>query len=80
MNGVDTITEAYASSLLLRRLGMTKWVAVPKPVAELELDLPAEHTDTEGNVVTHFKTKFGVRYARVVEPSGFVLWLQEVPA
>jgi hypothetical protein len=56
-----------------------KWVPVPKPVAELFADEPAGHTDAEGNVVTHFKTKFGVRFARVVEPSGFVLWLQEMP-
>ena len=58
----------------------TKWVTVAKPVAELELDEPAEHTDAEGNTVTHFKTKYGVRFARLVEPSGFILWLQEVPA
>ena len=57
---------------------MSKWVAVPKPSAELEPDLPVEGTDVEGNVVTHFKTKNGVRFARVVDPSGFVLWLQEV--
>lgn len=57
---------------------MTKWVPVPKPVAELELDEPPEAIDVEGHVVTHYKTKFGVRFARVVDPSGFVLWLQEV--
>lgn len=58
---------------------MPKWIAVPKPQAELEPDKPDEFTDADGNVVTHLKTKFGVRYARVVEPTGFVLWLQEVP-
>lgn len=25
-----------------------------------------------------FRTRFGARFARVVEPSGFVLWLKEV--
>ena len=58
---------------------MSKWVPVPKPAAELFPDEPAEETDVEGNVITHFKTFYGVRFARVVEPSGFVLWLQEVP-
>jgi hypothetical protein len=60
--------------------GATKWVTVPKPVADLEPDEPSEHTDEQGNTLTHFKTRFGVRYARLVETSGFVLWLQEVPA
>lgn len=59
---------------------MSKWVTVPKPLAELEPDNPPEQITPEGNRITHFKTRFGVRYARVVEPSGFVLWLQEVPS
>jgi len=59
---------------------MSKWIAVPKPIAELEPHELAETSDDEGNVITHFKTKFGVHFARVVEPSGFVLWLQEVPS
>ncbi len=55
-----------------------RWVPVPKPVAELELDDRAELINEDGRVVTYYRTKFGVRFARVVEPSGFVLWLQEV--
>ncbi len=76
-----TYTVVHAYELPMRRWGVpvSKWVAVPKPGAELEPDKPDETIDVEGNVITHFKTRFGVRYARVVEPSGFVLWLQEVP-
>jgi hypothetical protein len=72
---------SYAYERLLSRLGfdMSKWVTVTKPAAELELDKRGEFTDADGNVITHFKTRFGVRFARLVEPSGFVLWLQEVP-
>jgi hypothetical protein len=75
---VITIRDAYFNHQVVKELPMSKWVPVPKPAAELELDEPAEHTDAEGNVITHYKTKFGKRYARVVEPTGFVLWLQEV--
>jgi hypothetical protein len=32
----------------------------------------------EGDEIHYFRTKFGVRFARVVEPTGFVLWLEEV--
>jgi hypothetical protein len=79
VSGIYTVLHVYEVPMLRWRLPMAKWIAVPKPVAELELDKPDESTDAEGNVVTHFKTKFGVRFARVVEPTGFVLWLQEVP-
>ncbi len=58
---------------------MSKWVAVPQPSAELEQEQPGEETSVEGNKITYFRTRFGVRFARVVEPTGFVLWLQEMP-
>jgi hypothetical protein len=78
VSAIYTVMNVYEIPLRRWRLPMPKWVAVPKPAAELEPDKPDETTDVEGNVVTHFKTKNGVRFARVVEPSGFVLWLQEV--
>ena len=31
-----------------------------------------------GNTIHYYRTRNGVRFARVVEPSGFILWLQEV--
>jgi len=31
-----------------------------------------------GNTIHYYHTRNGVRFARLVEPSGFVLWLQEV--
>lgn len=80
MREVYTVQRLYRKVMRGWGLPMPKWIAVPKPIAELERDEPAETTDVEGNVITHFKTKFGVRFARVVEPSGFVLWLQEVPS
>lgn len=58
---------------------MTKWVPVPKPAAELALDPTKEHEVFEGHEIDVFLTKNGVRFARMVEPTGFVLWLQEVP-
>ena len=77
---VYTVQRLYRH--LMRRWGcpLPKWIAVPKPTTELQPDKPDEEKDIEGNTITHFKTKFGVRYARVVEPTGFVLWLQEVPS
>jgi len=76
---VDTIADAYRDLISSWGFDVSKWVPVPKPVAELELDDPPEQKDSDGREITHFKTRFGVRFARVVEPSGFVLWLQEVP-
>lgn len=73
-----TIRDAYFNHEVVKELPVSKWVPVPKPAAELELDEPAEHTDEQGNMVTHYKTKYGKRFARVVESTGFVLWLMEV--
>jgi hypothetical protein len=79
VSAVYTVLHVYKLPMRRWRCPVPKWIAVPKPVAELEPDLPEEEKDVDGNVITHFKSKFGVRFARVVEPSGFVLWLQEVP-
>jgi hypothetical protein len=32
-----------------------------------------------GNTIHYYRTMNGVQFARVVDPHGFVLWLQEVP-
>jgi hypothetical protein len=79
VSAVYTVLHVYELHMVRWRMPVSKWIAVPKPAAELEPDLPEEETDVEGNTITHFKTKNGVRFARVVKPSGFVLWLQEVP-
>ena len=49
---------------------------------QVTLGLPADPfkvVDVEGNEIHYFVTANGVRFARVVELTGFVLWLQEVP-
>lgn len=33
----------------------------------------------DGSAVYVFSTRFGARFAKVIEPTGFILWLQEVP-
>lgn len=58
---------------------MSKWVTATQPAAELTPQGEQITDSTTGNKVQHFVTKNGVRFAQVVEPSGFVLWLQEVP-
>jgi hypothetical protein len=78
LSAIFTVLHVYEVSMGRWGFKPMAWVAVPKPAAELEPDKPDEATDDQGNVVTHWKTKNGVRFARVVEPSGFVLWLQEV--
>lgn len=32
-----------------------------------------------GNTIHYYRTKNGVRFARVVDAHGFIIWLQEVP-
>lgn len=56
-----------------------KWIAVPKPSAELEQEQPEPETRDDNAKIYYFRTRYGVRFAQVVETSGFVLWLQEVP-
>ncbi len=58
---------------------MSTWHTSSPPKAELTLETDEEVVPETGNRVTIFRTKNGVRFARVVEPGGFVIWLQEVP-
>jgi hypothetical protein len=57
---------------------MTRWVASPKPKAELLPETLEPEKQPDGTEVQIFSTAFGVRFARVVEPSGFVLWRKEI--
>lgn len=57
---------------------MAKWVAVPKPAAQLTPVDPAPVLENDGRTSQVFITANGKRFAEVVEPTGFVLWLQEV--
>ncbi len=57
---------------------MSKWVATSKPSAEMEPVDPEPVTESDGSTRQIFQTRFGKRFARIVEPGGFVLWLQEV--
>lgn len=58
---------------------MTKWVTSPTPSAQLELESPEPEMRDDGAEVRYYRTKYGVRFSEVREPSGFVLWLREVP-
>jgi len=55
-----------------------RWIAEPKPAADLiAIDLePVERGD--GGTVQLYRTGNGIVHARVVEPSGLVIWLQKV--
>jgi hypothetical protein len=57
---------------------VAKWVATPKPAAELFEQLDLARKDPDGTEVRIFQTQFGKRFAEVVEPNGFIVWLQEV--
>ncbi len=57
---------------------MPKWVAAPKPNAVLEPVDPEPVELEDGSRRQIFQTRFGKRFARIVEPNGFVLWLAEV--
>ena len=57
---------------------MSKWVAVPKPAAQLTAVDPAPVLEPDGRTSQVFITVNGKRFAEVVETSGFVLWLMEV--
>jgi hypothetical protein len=56
----------------------TKWIATPQPAAQLfpEPGLPVK--DDADRVWHFFRTTFGVRFARVVEPNGLVIWRKEI--
>lgn len=53
------------------------WVTTNQPTAELVAEPDGPVTRDDGTVITIFKTRFDKRYAKLVEPSGFILWLQE---
>ena len=55
----------------------TVWVVTTQPAAALKIQGPDEYDTRHGDIVTIFVTAHGARFARVVEPSGFVYWLQE---
>lgn len=56
---------------------MARWVTTPKPSAELVAEPEATEQKSDGTRVLYYHTANGVRFAEVVEPTGFVLWLQQ---
>lgn len=56
---------------------MPRWVTVSKPSAELTAEPDATEHRADGAQVFYYHTANGVRFAEVVEPTGFVLWLQQ---
>lgn len=58
---------------------MSRWVTSPPPSAQLELESPTPEMRDDGAEVRYYRTKYGVRFSQVIEPSGFVLWLREIP-
>lgn len=57
---------------------MSRWVAVPVPSAILYPEEAPPRKSPDGTEVQIFFTKYGKRFARVVEPNGFVMWQQEM--
>jgi hypothetical protein len=57
---------------------VSKWVAVPKPSAQLTMVDLTPVLEADGRTSQVFITVNGKRFAEVVEPTGFVLWLMEV--
>jgi len=55
----------------------TVWTVTTQPAAALTIQGREEQATPHGDTVTIFTTAHGARFARVVEPSGFVYWLQE---
>ena len=58
---------------------MTRWVTSPKPKADLTPAPQTPGVDQNGTRYEYFTTKFGVRFVRITEPSGFTYWRKEVP-
>jgi len=57
---------------------VSRWTPVPQPKAALEpLELEPT-TEANGDRTQVFRTANGVRFVKIVEPTGFVYWLQEV--
>jgi hypothetical protein len=61
-----------------RDRAVSKWVPVPKPQAQLTPVEPAPVLEQDGRTSQVFITANGKRFAELVEPTGFVLWLMEV--
>lgn len=57
---------------------MTRWVTSPKPKADLTPQGPPYKDFTDGLLYEYFTTKYGVRFVRITEPSGFTYWRKEV--
>ncbi len=57
---------------------MSRWVPVAKPFATLTPVDPVPVLEPDNRTSQVFVTANGKRFAEVVEPSGFVIWLQEV--
>ena len=57
---------------------MPRWVPVTKPAAQLTAVDPEPVLENDGRTSQVFITATGKRFAEIVEPTGFVLWLQEV--
>jgi hypothetical protein len=53
-----------------------KWITESKPAADLHAIDPDPLDRGDGTTVQRYTTDKGVVHARVVEPSGFVLWMQ----
>jgi len=57
---------------------MARWVTTPQPKAQLEEEPGNPHKDSDGREWYFFHTVNGVRFARIVEPAGLVIWRKEI--
>jgi len=58
---------------------MSRWVTTAQPSAELTAEPEFTEKADDGSTIYYWHTKNGVRFAQRVEPTGFILWLQEIP-
>ena len=56
---------------------MARWVTTAQPSAALTPEPAATETLADGTKVFYYHTANGVRFAERVEPTGFVIWLQQ---
>ncbi len=57
---------------------MSRWTTVAQPSAELTVERGPVHDEADKTTVTYYVTANGKRFAKVVEDSGFVFWMQWV--
>ncbi len=57
---------------------MARWTTVAQPSAELTVERGPVRDEADKTTVTYYATAKGKRFAKVVEDSGFVFWMQEV--